>query len=172
MAEATNVHRVRMIARSTGIIRTIVGSSLGLQGNGGDGGLALNALLAFPASLAVDRNMNLFIADVGSGRIRMVANGTNIITTIAGSTLYKSTPNGGTSQPATSANLQGLLSQYSGLTADFGRVYFVDYNDNKVFVVNRFTGTLQAYAGTGDPLHTGSLYVPSNLALAGLCRHR
>ena len=141
-----------MISRKTGIIRTIVGSSSGFQGSGGDGGLALNALLNAPSSIAVDKNMNLFITDVNTGRIRMVTNGTNIITTIAGTTGNGYGPNGAsTGQPATSANLVGIVNQYSGLTVDFGHVYFADYNDNKVFVVSRFTGILQAYAGTGDP---------------------
>ena len=150
-AEAYGIHRVRMITRKTWNIRTIVGSSTGVSGVLGDGGLAIKALLSTPGSLAIDNNMNLFIAEVGSGRIRMVNNNTNIITTIAGNTDSYSSPNGGYSLPATSANLLGMVTETSGLAVDFGHVYVVDYTDNKVFVVNRFTGILMAYAGTGDP---------------------
>ena len=162
-AEAYGIHRVRMITRKTWNIRTIVGSTAGVSGVLGDGGLAINALLSTPGALAIDNNMNLFIAEVGSGRIRMVNNNTNIITTIAGNTDSHSSPNGGYSLPATSANLLGMVTETSGLAVDFGHVYVVDYTDNKVFVVNRFTGILMAYAGTGDLPCFVLIYIPSFL---------
>ena len=49
-----------------------------------DGGPAGQALLNYPLGLAFDSQGNLFFADAGNSRIRRVAAGTNIITTVAG----------------------------------------------------------------------------------------
>jgi sugar lactone lactonase YvrE len=73
-----NNHRVRKV--SGGTITTVAGT--GTPGFGGDNGPATSANLAFPAGVAVDPAGNLYIADVGNYRIRMVSNG--VITTVAG----------------------------------------------------------------------------------------
>ena len=54
-----------------GIITTVIGD--GSPGFSGDGGLAKNAKLHFPAALAWDDQDNLLIADYGNARIRKVS---------------------------------------------------------------------------------------------------
>jgi uncharacterized protein (TIGR03437 family) len=81
IADAGN-NRVRRV--SQGVIDTIAGS--GPPGPlpfnfGGDNGLATNALLSRPVGVAVNPNGDIFIADVGNGRVRVVSNGT--IATVA-----------------------------------------------------------------------------------------
>ncbi|OQW92774.1 MAG: hypothetical protein BWK78_00625 [Thiotrichaceae bacterium IS1] len=64
-----------------GIINTAVGN--GTPGYSGDGGLAANAQLSFPVSIAIDSNNNLYIGDYDNHCIRKVdTNG--IISTVAG----------------------------------------------------------------------------------------
>jgi uncharacterized protein (TIGR03437 family) len=75
----TDNHVIRMVSTG-GTITTIAGNNTG--GYAGDGGLAVNAELEFPGSVAVDSSGNIFIADSGNGVIREVTGG-NIIT-IAG----------------------------------------------------------------------------------------
>jgi uncharacterized protein (TIGR03437 family) len=61
--------RVRRVDRH-GIITTYAGS--GRVGNSGDGGPAAAASLNQPAAISLDSSANLYIADQGNGRIRMV----------------------------------------------------------------------------------------------------
>ena len=62
-------HRVRRVAPD-GTIETFAGTGLG--GTGGDGGLAIEAQLARPAGVAVHASGNVYIADSGSQRVRVV----------------------------------------------------------------------------------------------------
>src|SRR3989441_101947 len=92
IADAVN-HRIRRVAASTGIITTVAGT--GTAGFGGDGGSATGAQLWTPTGVAVDAAGNLFIADAGNNRIRRVAAGTGIITTVAGTGIPGSGGGGG-----------------------------------------------------------------------------
>src|SRR5208283_3826797 len=62
--------RVRKVTASTGDIATIAGT--GTAGYSGDGNPATTAKLQYPAGLALDKNGNLYIADSGNCRVRMV----------------------------------------------------------------------------------------------------
>ena len=73
-------HRIRKVDQE-GIITTVAG--VGLEGFGGDFGLATNALLKFPFGIALDKKGNLYISDMGNNRIRKVDT-SGIITTFAG----------------------------------------------------------------------------------------
>jgi uncharacterized protein (TIGR03437 family) len=74
--------RIRRIDGRTGIITTVAGS--GRMGDGGDGGPAIQASLNRPQSIALDREGNLYLADLGNHRIRRVRARDGIIETIAG----------------------------------------------------------------------------------------
>jgi uncharacterized protein (TIGR03437 family) len=76
----TGNHCIRKVTPN-GIITTVAGQG-GKEGFAGDGGLAVNASLNQPLSIAMDGQGNLFIADTLNQRIRRVDQG--IITTIAG----------------------------------------------------------------------------------------
>ena len=66
-----NNHRVRKVEAATGLITTVAGT--GLKGYGGDGGAATQAPLDYPHGVAVDGSGNLYIADWGNHRVRMVS---------------------------------------------------------------------------------------------------
>src|SRR5688572_30747789 len=61
-------HRIRAIS-PIGAIRTIAGD--GSAGAGGDDGPAKNARLNSPYGLSLDRQGNLYVADLGNARIRL-----------------------------------------------------------------------------------------------------
>ena len=64
------------------VITTIAGN--GAHGYSGDEGLATIARLDNPQGIAVDALGNVYIADAGNNRIRMVTKSTGIISTVAG----------------------------------------------------------------------------------------
>jgi DNA-binding beta-propeller fold protein YncE len=72
-----------VVSQLTGLIRTIAGQG---EPNGptlGDGGPAVEAFLDAPTGIAVNANGDLYIADTGHNRVRMVDAVTGSITTIA-----------------------------------------------------------------------------------------
>ena len=98
----------------TPTINTIAGN--GTAGFSGDSGLATGAELNGPYGVVVDSGNNVYIADPGNNRIRKVAAGTGVVTTIAGDgTAGYSGDNG----PATSAE----LNLPTGVAVDSGETY-------------------------------------------------
>jgi DNA-binding beta-propeller fold protein YncE len=78
----TGNHRVRVID-ADGRIRTVVGS--GLKGFSGDLGPALEASLSSPMALAL-RNGQLYVADSGNSRIRVIKSDGTIETIVGAPT--------------------------------------------------------------------------------------
>jgi sugar lactone lactonase YvrE len=134
----------------------------GWGGYSGDGGLAVNAVLGLPSGLAIDSKGEIFIADYGNSRIRMIANGT--ISTVAGSGVKcaESTNTCGDGGPATSKNAKLNLPVAVAVDAA-GNLYIADSNDNRIRFVNRTNstitisgkqiakGNIDTIIGTGNP---------------------
>jgi DNA-binding beta-propeller fold protein YncE len=124
------------------IIKTFAGNAAGIVGYSGDGGLATNALLNRPYSIRSDGSGNLIFSDYENHRIRSIAVGTNIITTIVGSGTAGSTGDGG---PATSAllyNPRGIV--YSTVNM---KLYIADYSNHKIRQLD-VNGIISNFAGT------------------------
>jgi N-acetylneuraminic acid mutarotase len=116
----------------------------GVNGFGGDGGLATNAWIGGIWDQVVDGLGNVYIGDTNNGRIRRVDATTGIITTIAGNGLQGFSGDGG---PATSAELFGP----HGVALDpFGNLYFADWGNSEVRKVNLATGIITRVAGLGS----------------------
>ncbi len=163
----TGNHRVRRILAAGGTIATVAGS--GTVGNTGDGAAATAATLSGPRGVAVDGAGNLFIADSGNHRVRVVASGSPNIGPAAGT----GTPGfGGDGAVATAALLQGPV----GLAATgAGTVAVADQLNARV---RRFAlggsiatvagnGTL-SWSGDGGPGLQAQLAVPSAVVADGL----
>src|ERR1035437_3626825 len=79
--------RVREVNATTGVITTVAGGGSGCGGeidSLGDGCAATSATLSNPDAVALDGAGNLYIADAGNHRIRMVNASTGVIETVAG----------------------------------------------------------------------------------------
>src|SRR5271157_80744 len=94
-------HIVVRVDANTGVVTRVAGT--GIAGYNGDNIPAATAQLSSPTGLAVDSAGNLYIADSGNSRVRMVSGGT--ITTIAGSGTQGYAGDNG---PPASAQFNGL----------------------------------------------------------------
>jgi trimeric autotransporter adhesin len=117
-------NRVRMVTKSTGIISTVAGTVS--SGYSGDGGLATSADLFYPDGVAIDASGNIYIADAGNNRIRMVTLSTGIISTVAGTGSYGYSGDGGL---ATSAALKKPLCVAIDAS---GNIYIADYANHRI----------------------------------------
>ena len=141
IADAAN-NRIRMVTRSTGIIRTLAGT--GSAGTGGDGGLATSAMLNYPYGVAVDTSGNVYIADTLCHRIRKVTKSTGNITTVAGT---GSSGSGGDGGQAISA----ALNYPCDIAVDvLGNIYIADTDNYRIRMVTKSTGIISTVAGTGS----------------------
>jgi sugar lactone lactonase YvrE len=140
----TGNNAVRKVTPS-GTISTFAGT--GGRGSTGDLGPATSAKLSFPTGLAIDAVNDVFIADTGNSKVRVV-NAAGIITTFAGTGSYGY---GGDNGPAISA----MLAAPTGLGIDGGgNVYISDTNNNRLRKVTT-ASVISTYAGTGAQGNTG-----------------
>ncbi|MGD0297968.1 MAG: hypothetical protein ABSE86_12695, partial [Bryobacteraceae bacterium] len=123
---------------ASGTVQTIVNQTGG-PGSGGDQGPATAAQLNQPQGVAVDKAGNLFIADTGNFRIRML-NTSGVINTIAGTGQMGNSGDGGPALSATFKALGGMLADNQG------GVYVIDGAYIRHVLAN---GTVQAVAGNG-----------------------
>ena len=121
VADAT-LHSVERID-SHGQVTILAGT--GTAGFAGDGGPATSAQLNSPSGLAVDSQGNLYIADTGNSRIRMIgSDGT--MRTIAGNGMADFDGDGG---PALSAAFNTPM----GLAVDAaGNLFISDFGNNRI----------------------------------------
>jgi sugar lactone lactonase YvrE len=137
-------NRIRKITPD-GIITTYAGT--GTAGSGADGIAATKSALNDPMGLAVDAAGNLYIADYGSSRVRMV-DPTGIITTVAGNG-KSGTPTAG--KPATSQP----VTEPTGVAVDSaGSLYITQWGSYRVLKVDP-SGILSTIAGNGQRGYSG-----------------
>jgi streptogramin lyase len=137
-------NRVRKVDPS-GVITTFAGT--GKRGFSGDGGLAVEAQVPGPSGVAVDTAGNVYIAEAGNGRIRMV-DPAGIIETVAGGGKKRVVGDGG---PATGS---GLLWPRSVWVDAEGNLYIADSGSARVRKVDR-SGVITTIAGTGEKRFSG-----------------
>ena len=144
VADMSNQRVLKVSA--AGIVTTVAGT--GTAGYNGDNIAAATARLSAPAKIAFDAAGNLYIADSGNNRIRKVAAGTGIITTVAGSGTAGFSGDGG---QATAAKLK---TPYSAFPASDGSLYIADKGNNRVRKVAP-NGVISTIAGNGTAGYNG-----------------
>jgi acetyl esterase/lipase/sugar lactone lactonase YvrE len=137
----TEANRIRRIDRASGNITTVAGN--GRYGFSGDGGAATAASLARPHVLTFDPQGNLVIGDSFNQRIRRVDRRTGIISTIAGSGFRGNSGDNGHALEATFVYFGGIAYDTAGdlLVSGVG--------DHHIRRIERSTGVIRAFAGTG-----------------------
>jgi hypothetical protein len=140
-----DVHKVD----ATGTVTTIAGTSKPCpQARCGDHGLATKAKLSNPQAVAVDAAGNVYIADTGDNRIRVVRTNGNIYPFASNwnvATCGSPTSACGDGGPALQASFNGPVS----LIINSGNLYISDTGDNRVRVINLKTHVITAFAGNG-----------------------
>ena len=169
-------NRIRKVD-SSGVITTFAGTGdYGVDrdyirgGYVGDGGPAVDALLAQPSGVAADGAGNVYIADTGNHRIRKV-DSSGVITTFAGTEVYGYSGDGGDGGPS----VEALLAEPSGVAVDgAGNVYIADQRNHRIRKVDS-SGTITTFAGSeehgdggdGGPSVEALLAEPSGVAVDG-----
>jgi trimeric autotransporter adhesin len=169
-------NRIREISIATGFITSVVDST-GTQGFAGDGAAAAGAQIDLPSGIWVDGSGDLFVADSGNERIRVVNNQASAIT-IGGTTIQPGDiqtiaggGNGGDGGSPTSATvaLPWDVVEYGG------NLYIVDQGNNKIReVTNPLTPSAlittvagngsAGYSGDGGAATSATLNGPSSIA--------
>lgn len=151
-------------------IRKVTSTIATYAGNGtgsffGDGGLATSAEVFLPSGVCLDNSGNLYIADQGNHKIRLVTASTGSISTIAGTT-------SGYAGDGAAATAAKFTSPYAVVLDASGNLYISDPLVNVVRKIDTM-GKISTYAGTGASGYTGdggpatsaTLNQPSGLAV-------
>jgi uncharacterized protein (TIGR03437 family) len=135
-------NRIRKVDTS-GNISTYAGT--GVSGYNGDRIKAIDAQLNSPTALAIDASGNLYIADEGNSRVRVISSD-GTINTVAGNGSAGTLGDGG---PATQAQVNALAVAVDAQ----GNLYIstLDYHIRKVDA----TGMISTIAGTSNPGYAG-----------------
>jgi hypothetical protein len=126
------------------IVTTVVGN--GIAGYSGDGGLATASEIDYPKGVNIDNDGNLLITHVNF--VRKVNVISNVISTLAGNLTA-------TYIDFVSATSSRVASPYAISIDGSGNYYVADYLGNKIRMVDKVTGIIYTYAGTGSIGSTG-----------------
>jgi DNA-binding beta-propeller fold protein YncE len=157
--------RIRRFDFKTRTTRTIAGN--GEKTYAGDGGPAAAGSLNMPHEIQFDARGNLYIAERDNHVIRKIDAKTGVISTLAGAGVAGFSGDGG---PAARAQLR----QPHSIAIDArGRLLICDIGNHRIRQVDLTTGTIDAFAGTGErqptpdgaPLKGTPLNGPRTIAL-------
>ncbi len=160
---------------TNGIISTIGGSCTGYssynfctkpRGYGGDGGPATSATLNYPTGISVDGSGNVYFSDYKNYRVRKIAAGTSIITTVAGNGTSGYSGDGGAATAAEVSKPWGVAVDSSG------NIYVADWMNQSVRkitsagVINTIAGNGTAgYSGDGGAATSAAMEDPEGVAI-------
>ena len=159
LADAGN-NRIRKITATT--VTTIAGN--GSVDFNGEGLPATSASVLVPTWVTTNNLGSLVFTDNGSSSIRKVTLGTGILSTLAGTGLQGTTPDGGTTA--------GPLNNPSSPIFDAaGNIYFVERNKIRkisagVYSTVANSANASGFAGDGGPATAAQLNTPAGLAVA------
>lgn len=135
VADAGN-HKIRQIEISTGEVTTLAGSGAFGSANG----VGTAASFSQPLGITTD-NINLYVADTGSNKIRKIYVSTGEVSTFAGTGVEGSTD--GDPSVAT-------FNKPAGVTTDGINLYVADSGNNKIRRINIATAEVSTLAGSGN----------------------
>ncbi|KAL9647058.1 hypothetical protein ABK040_016533 [Willaertia magna] len=141
-----NKHVIRKILNDGTMIR-IAGDERGLSGNGGDGGLAINASFHNPNGIYFfQKTQELYIADSSNHKIRKILNNGTIVT-IAGRGIQGFSGDEGLA-------IDAALSNPTGVFVYQNEVYIADSGNHRIRKISS-DGNITTIAGTGAMGYAG-----------------
>lgn len=143
IADATNL-RIRKV-NTAGVISTIAGN--GMDGNTGDGGLAIAAEIGPIVHIALDSGRNIYLVDAENNRIRKIST-SGIIAMFAGNGIGGYGGDGGS---ATNARLD---SPNCIVFDAHGNAYIADSYNYRVRMIST-AGVISTFAGNGIAGYSG-----------------
>lgn len=145
-----NNNRIRKISAGSQIITTIAGGGICTSGVFcGDSSLATSAVLHAPMAVTVDASGNIYIADTGNNRVRLIKAATGIIYTIIGTGKTGFSGDGG---QATAANLH---NPYGVALDSYGNIYVADNFNNRIREITSGVNIISTIAGNGIGGYSG-----------------
>ncbi|PZF71894.1 T9SS type A sorting domain-containing protein [Taibaiella soli] len=135
---------IRRVDAVTGIITRYAGWGPG-NGNSQGGGTATNVDLTSPRGVAVDALGNLYISEYGGNRICKVTASNHILTVMVGNEYGTGgfSGDGGQADTAMIKNPEMLLLDTAG------NLYFGEWNNHRIRVINLASGIINTFAGNG-----------------------
>jgi uncharacterized protein (TIGR03437 family) len=145
---------IRRVDSFDGNIRTVAGTQIAAFS--GDGGPGASARLSRPQGISANTRGELWIADSGNGRVRML-DSSGRIQTVAGSGT-NATGDFGDARSATLRSPRGVLSDSAG------NIYVADTGNHVVRRIDAATGVITSLPGNGSGVG-GELVSPVSLAM-------
>jgi hypothetical protein len=160
-------YRIRKVNKS-GVISTFAGNGTGAFS--GDGGQATAAELYLPYGVACDTFGNVYIADGGNNRVRIVKK-SGIISTFAGNG-FGAPHSGGYSGDGGPAIAAEFYNPMGVVVDNYGNIYIADDLNQRIRIINT-SGIISTFAGNGTsgffgdggPATSAEFYGPGGLAL-------
>ncbi len=150
----TENHRIRRVS-TDGFIKTVAGNGIG--GFSGESGVAIDAKLSNPTSIAVTNIGEIVVSDSEHQKIRKVDKH-GIITAVAGNGMLGYGGDGGSA-------INSLINNAGGVAVtDTGDVLFADTGNNRIRKVDS-NGTIVTIAGNGTADFTGDWVLATETAL-------
>jgi len=169
-----DTNTVQKVEASSGIISIYAGTGAG--GYSGDYGLATEAELAIPLSLAIDSSNNLFIADFYNNVIRRVDAATGKISTVAGDgfidSQFTGLPECGPLHSGAAATASSLCFPLAIALDESGNLYISDEFpvihrvDGQSGVMTTVAGVgYQGFSGDGGPATSAAISNAEGIAI-------
>jgi len=157
-------HIVRRVDGKSKTITTIAGN--GVQGFGGDGGPAVEAMFSLPHSIAIDAEGAVYVADIGNHRIRRIDAKSGIVESIAGNSQRKPPRNGQAARGNPILGPRALTIDGDSLWIALREGHSVWRMDLADGILHHFAGTGQAgFAGDGGPATKAKFNGPKGIAV-------
>ena len=147
MLVAWHNHKLITIDPDDGWVTVMCGGGAGYAG---DGGPAAGALFRQPSDGTLDDAGNIYLVDQANQRIRHI-DANDMITTIAGTGTAGDAGDGGPADEAQFAWEGGSNPNPSGgIVHHDGKLYVSDTENDRIRVIDLASGTVEAFAGTGE----------------------